>query len=77
MSGIFQKLQQFGVLRPLPRLDKQIRDRIKETDHEFLMKQMIFGGIPKETFDPDSVKITYDRRAGRLMIRNEDFRVVF
>ena len=62
MSGIFQKLQQFGVVKPLARLDKQIRDRIKETDPAFLMQQMMFGGIPREEFNPDDIMVQYDRR---------------
>ena len=41
------------------------------------MKQMMFGGIPKETFDPDSIKVNYDRRVGKLVVRTDDYRIVF
>ena len=41
------------------------------------MKQMMFGGIPKKTIDPDDLTVNYDRRAGKLVVRTEDCRIVF
>ena len=65
------------VEKPLPRLDQEIRDRIKETDADSYVKDLLFNGLPKETINPDDFRVSYDRRTQRIVLRTEACRVVF